>query len=60
MHTGGGPAGSTEVWMTRVFSLGFKANDLGVASAASVLLLLATLGLTVGVRALSSRKEKVR
>ncbi len=58
--TGGGPAGSTEVWMTRVFSLGFKANDLGVASAASVLLLLATLGLTVGVRALSSRKEKVR
>jgi multiple sugar transport system permease protein len=58
--TGGGPAGSTEVWMTRVFSLGFQSNDLGVASAASVLLLLATLALTVGVRVLSSRSEKVR
>ena len=58
--TGGGPAGSTEVWMTRVFSLGFRSNDLGVASAASVLLLLATLALTVGVRVLSSRSEKVR
>ena len=58
--TGGGPAGSTEVWMTRVFSLGFKANDLGVASAASVLLLVATLVLTVGVRALSSRKEEAK
>lgn len=58
--TGGGPAGSTEVWMTRVFSLGFRANDLGVASAASVLLLLATLVLTITVRALSTRKEKVQ
>ena len=58
--TGGGPAGSTEVWMTRVFSLGFRSNDLGVASAASVLLLLATLALTIGVRLLSSRKEKVQ
>jgi multiple sugar transport system permease protein len=58
--TGGGPAGSTEVWMTRIYSLGFRANDLGVASAASVLLLLATLALTIGVRALTSRKEKVQ
>ncbi|HEV7949093.1 MAG TPA: sugar ABC transporter permease [Glaciihabitans sp.] len=56
--TGGGPAGSTEVWMTRVYSLGFQANDLGVASAASVLLLLATLGLTVLVRTLTTRKGK--
>ncbi|WP_230673205.1 carbohydrate ABC transporter permease [Rathayibacter sp. Leaf248] len=54
--TGGGPAGSTEVWMTRVYSLGFQANDLGVASAASVLLLVATLVLTVVVRTLSNRK----
>ncbi|KJC64965.1 carbohydrate ABC transporter membrane protein 1, CUT1 family [Agreia bicolorata] len=58
--TGGGPAGSTEVWMTRVFSLGFKGNDLGVASAASVLLLVATLVLTVSVRMVSNRKERAR
>ena len=34
--TGGGPAGSTEVWMTRIYSLGFQQNDIGLASAASV------------------------
>lgn len=54
--TGGGPAGSTEVWMTRVYSLGFQSNDLGVASAGSVLLLVTTLVLTVGVRMLTNRK----
>lgn len=54
--TGGGPAGSTEVWMTRVYSLGFQSNDLGVASAASVLLLVTTLVLTVGVRMFTNRK----
>lgn len=54
--TGGGPAGSTEVWMTRVYSLGFENNNLGVASAASVLLLVATLVLTIGVRFISSRR----
>ncbi|MBE1877632.1 carbohydrate ABC transporter permease [Myceligenerans pegani] len=55
--TGGGPAGATEVWMTRTFSLGFDANDLGVASAASVLLLLATLTLTLVARIATRRKE---
>lgn len=57
--TGGGPAGSTEVWMTRTFSLGFDANDLGVASAASVLLLLATLALTLVARLATRRKDVV-
>lgn len=56
--TGGGPAGSTEVWMTRVFSLGFSSNNLGVASAASVILLAVTLVLTVVTQAVTSRKEK--
>lgn len=56
--TGGGPAGSTEVWMTRVFSLGFQRNNLGVASAASVLLLAATLLLTVTVQYYARRKER--
>jgi multiple sugar transport system permease protein len=54
--TGGGPAGSTEVWMTRVFSLGFQRNDIGLASAASVLLLVVTLLLRVGIQYFSKRK----
>jgi multiple sugar transport system permease protein len=55
--TGGGPAGSTEVWMTRVYSLGFERNNLGVASAASMLLLLVTVLLTVAVRLITRRRE---
>jgi multiple sugar transport system permease protein len=55
--TGGGPAGSTEVWMTRVYSLGFERNNLGVASAASMLLLLVTVILTVAVRLITRRRE---
>jgi multiple sugar transport system permease protein len=54
--TGGGPAGSTEVWMTRMYSLGFQRNDIGVASAAAVLLLLVTLLLTLGTQFLAKRK----
>ena len=56
--TGGGPAGSTEVWMTRTYSLGFKANEPGLASAASVMLLIVTLILTITVRRISSRKAQ--
>ncbi|MFD6289346.1 carbohydrate ABC transporter permease [Streptomyces sp. NPDC060205] len=56
--TGGGPAGSTEVWMTRVFSLGFERNDLGVASAASVVLLAVTLLLTLGVTLLRRKANR--
>lgn len=55
--TGGGPAGSTEVWMTRVYSLGFERNDLGVASAASMLLLFVTVILTVAVRLITRSRE---
>jgi multiple sugar transport system permease protein len=55
--TGGGPAGSTEVWMTRVYSLGFERNDLGVASAASMLLLFVTAILTIAVRLITRRRE---
>lgn len=56
--TGGGPAGSTEVWMTRVFSLGFVSNDIGVGAAASVLLLAATLLLTLSVQYVSRRRAR--
>jgi multiple sugar transport system permease protein len=48
--TGGGPAGATSVWMTTVFSRGFEKNDIGVASAASVMLFLVTFVLTVTVQ----------
>ena len=57
--TGGGPAGSTEVWMTRVYSLGFDQNDLGVAAAASTVLLLVTLILTLITRSVTNRKSPV-
>ncbi|MEU0408270.1 sugar ABC transporter permease [Streptomyces griseorubiginosus] len=55
--TGGGPAGSTDVWMTRAYTLGFTRNDIGGASAASVVLLCVTLLLTVMVNHLRKRGE---
>jgi multiple sugar transport system permease protein len=55
--TGGGPAGSTDVWMTRVFTVAFERNEIGVASAGSVLLFLITLVLTVVVQLYRRRKE---
>jgi multiple sugar transport system permease protein len=55
--TGGGPAGSTDVWMTRAYTLGFTRNDIGGASAASVVLLCVTLLLTVTVNRLRTRGD---
>ncbi|GAA3899002.1 sugar ABC transporter permease [Streptomyces lacrimifluminis] len=55
--TGGGPAGSTEVWMTRAYTLGFTRNDIGGASAASVVLLCVTLLLTVTVNNFRKRGD---
>ena len=45
--TGGGPAGATDVWMTRIYSLGFERNQMGIAAAASILLLIASVALTM-------------
>ncbi|ADO43016.1 carbohydrate ABC transporter permease [Ketogulonicigenium vulgare] len=45
--TGGGPAGATEVWMTRIYSLGFERNQIGLAAAASILLLITSVVLTM-------------
>ncbi|MGW2046407.1 carbohydrate ABC transporter permease [Streptomyces sp. NPDC001858] len=56
--TGGGPAGSTEVWMTRAYTLGFSRNDIGGASAASVVLLCVTLLLTVTVNYFRTRGDQ--
>lgn len=55
--TGGGPAGATEVWMTQIYSLGFLRNELGLASAASILLLIASVLLTVVALRLTRKKE---
>ena len=45
--TNGGPNGSTEVVMTLVYKLGLERNELGIASAGSMLLLVATIVLTL-------------
>jgi multiple sugar transport system permease protein len=42
--------------MTALFSLGFERNNIGAASAASVLLLLTTMGLTILTQFLTRRK----
>lgn len=57
--TGGGPAGATEVWMTRIYSLGFERNEIGVAAAASILLLLTSVVLTMlAIFVTRARREK--
>ncbi len=53
--TNGGPNGSTEVLMTLIYRLGFEQIELGVAAAGSVILLLATIVLTLAVRLVSRR-----
>jgi multiple sugar transport system permease protein len=54
--TNGGPDGSSEVLMTLIYKLGLeRSGELGVASAGSVVLLLATAVLTVMVQVLRRR-----
>lgn len=55
--TNGGPNGATEVLMTLIYKLGLERGELGIASAGSVVLLVATVVLTVLVRA-AGRKKK--
>jgi multiple sugar transport system permease protein len=47
--TNGGPNGSTDVMMTLIFRLGLERNEYGVAAAGTVVLLLATMVLTLAV-----------
>src|SRR6266545_4774381 len=53
--TGGAPNGSTEVLMTLIFKLGLERGELGVAAAGSMVLLGATVVLTVAVQAARRR-----
>ncbi|MER3485332.1 MAG: hypothetical protein C4345_04495 [Chloroflexota bacterium] len=45
--TAGGPGGATETVSFRIWKVGFTNLNMGQASAASILLLLVILGLTV-------------
>ncbi|GGM02835.1 carbohydrate ABC transporter permease [Dactylosporangium sucinum] len=56
--TNGGPNGSTEVLMTLIYKLGLERNELGVAAAGSVVLLLATVVLTLAVQYARSRRAE--
>ncbi|MEH0981415.1 sugar ABC transporter permease [Micromonospora sp. CPCC 205556] len=53
--TNGGPNGSTEVLMTLIYKLGLERNELGVAAAGSMVLLGATVVLTLAVQAARRR-----
>ncbi|WP_250036618.1 carbohydrate ABC transporter permease [Paractinoplanes maris] len=56
--TNGGPNGSTEVLMTLIYKLGLERNELGIAAAGSMLLLGATVVLTLAVQALRRRESR--
>ncbi|MGI5237406.1 carbohydrate ABC transporter permease [Dactylosporangium sp. CA-139066] len=56
--TNGGPDGSTEVLMTLIYKLGLERNELGVAAAGSVILLLATIVLTIAVQSARARRAR--
>src|SRR6185437_6603034 len=56
--TNGAPSGSTEVIMTLIYKLGLERNELGVAAAGSVFLLVATVTLTILVQVLRRRGRR--
>ena len=55
--TGGGPAGSTDVWMTRMYSAGTIGNDVGLSSAAAIILLVVIGGLTAFTQYVTRRRQ---
>ncbi|MFE4258014.1 carbohydrate ABC transporter permease [Streptomyces sp. NPDC056883] len=57
--TNGGPNGSTEVLMTLIYKLGLERNELGVAAAGSMVLLAASVALTLAVRLSGARGKEV-
>ncbi|NUT36834.1 MAG: sugar ABC transporter permease [Hamadaea sp.] len=56
--TNGGPNGATEVMMTLIYKLGLERAELGVAAAGSMILLAATVVLTLAVRLSRARSER--
>jgi multiple sugar transport system permease protein len=57
--TNGGPGGATEVLMTLIYKFGLERNELGIASAGSVILFAATVALTVLVQLLRRRRREL-
>lgn len=57
LTTGGGPANSSQVIMTHIYRYGFEVYDFGYASAASILLLLVTLVVTILIRRFRSEGQ---
>ncbi len=55
--TGGGPGGSSEVVMTKVYKTGIQDNDIGYASAVSTMLFLLTVVLTAAYLWRQRRKD---
>jgi multiple sugar transport system permease protein len=58
--TNGGPNGSSEVLMTLIYKVGLERGELGIAAAGSVLLLLATVVLTLSVQYARSRASRAQ
>lgn len=56
--TNGGPNGSTEVLMTLIYKLGLERSELGVAAAGSMVLLCASVALTLAARLGRARTGK--
>lgn len=55
--TGGGPAGSTDVWMTRMYQVGTSGGDLGASSAAAILLFVVVGTLTYFTQRLTRNRD---
>jgi len=58
LMTNGGPNGSTETVMTLIFKRGLEQHELGIAAAGSMILLAATVALTLAVQAARARRSK--
>ncbi|MGY5765096.1 carbohydrate ABC transporter permease [Brachybacterium sp. DNPG3] len=56
--TGGGPGVSTRILPLDMYLTGFRGNEMGVASALAVILVVLGLGLALGVQALGGRDAK--
>lgn len=56
--TGGGPGVSTRILPLDMYLTGFRGNEMGVASALAVILVVIGLGLALGVQSLGGRDAK--
>jgi multiple sugar transport system permease protein len=58
--TGGGPAGSSDIWITHIYQIAFGRIRFGIASAYSVILFMVMILLGYFyVRALTRNEERI-